>query len=882
MKVIKPRKLGVVTRCFEYQRRFFQSFAILALHRFGGGLSSEADMWLFLAQELGSDSSPDAGMPKTRSEFLATGYAFAPAGAARPAQTVRVQLGTLEKTLYVYGDRYWRVDGKLWEEATEAEPYTQMPITWERAFGGPGFERNPRGKGFAAIETEQGRVHALPNLELPGSRVGARSDRPEPAGMGAIDFAWPQRSSKAGTYDDDWLRDQSPGLASDIDWSIFNLAPEDQQQDSPFRGDEAFRVDGMHPTQPTLTGRLPGIVARCFVNTRTPEGDVFQEIPALLTTVWFFPHAERCLLVFHGWREVLEEDAADVLQSVVAAESFGAAKPVEHYQEELAQRLDPDHGPVRALEDEALLPAGLPAEPDQANAEMDALLTTEGLLSKHQRKRQEREVEEARAFVAGLGLDPDLYAPEPLPPQEAAPSLKDVPRLADEMMREGERQREEEEERQHARKEELRTLLTAEGLDADAILSQAEQPVSGPPRFSAAEELEKLRTLSAESRARGFPVEELDAYVADPEYNRMLQDAEQNMREGYRQAAHLQAAAPRFSGDDAKRSRAAAQATLEDLGHLAGVDLTGFDLSGLNLRGVDLHGAWLENANLRRTNLEGANLSGAVLARADLTDALLTHADLRKANLGLAQLVGTRAEGAAFSEAILVEARLENADLRAASFDGADLRDVKAGSTDMSNANLAGTVFLKLDLRGLRLAGADLSQCMFIEVDARSVDFSGASLEEATFQKAQAAGAVFSGARVANARFVDGCAFERADFRGADLRGVNLRGAKLIGSDFSDASLTGADLSECELSETRFVRATACDARFNKANLIRAQMASINLMAASLQHANLAGADLHGANLFQADLARVTADSATNVRRANRKKARFHPRIYPL
>ena len=68
---------------------------------------------------------------------------------------------------------------------------------------------------------------------------------------------------------------------------------------------------------------------------------------------------------------------------------------------------------------------------------------------------------------------------------------------------------------------------------------------------------------------------------------------------------------------------------------------------------------------------------------------------------------------------------------------------------------------------------------------------------------------------------------ERANLRGANLRGVNLRGA-----DLREANLRGADLREANLRE---------------ANLRGADLRGVNLRGADLRGANLRGADLRGA-----------------------------------
>ncbi len=650
-------------------------------------------------------------------------------------------MGSLEKRLEVFGNRYWQ--GR--RPPTTPEPFVEMPITWQNAFGGEGFDNNPLGKGFAPIETDDGKVHPLPNVELPRKLVKSKRDRPDPASFGPIDLMWPQRFGKAGTHDANWLKAHFPGFAADMDWSIFNLATEDQQQTEPFRGDEQFVIEGMHPAKPQLVGQLPSMATRCFVNQRAGDDEAFREVTMRLTTAWFFPHAERYLLVFHGVHEIAEDDAADILQLMIGAEELGQPKSIEHYQDVLTHRLDPEKGAIYALRDADLLPTApeINAAEDAEIAEMTSLLQMEGLRPKYQREKANREIEEARAFVASLGLDPDLHAPSPLPPEPPLPSLEELPEFEQRVKAEVEHQIEASKAEQAKRDEALRELLVAEGLDADAILSEPEQPVIGPPQFSAEEEIEKLRTLSAECVAMGCPVEELDVYATDPERRKMTFHAEQSIRDGYRQTAHHQAAPPRLEGDAAARSRQRFLDAVHSRTGVVHVDFTGADLEGLDLHGADLHRAWLENANLARANLEGANLSEAVLSRADLTEANLTGANLTKANLGLAQIVRTKADGAILSEAILNKATFDGASVRDAKLDSSDLTEARYSATDMSGALLGATPFLKSDLRGLCLAGADLSQCTFLEADVSGVDFRGAHLEKVNFVKCKGAGAIF-------------------------------------------------------------------------------------------------------------------------------------------
>ena len=61
-------------------------------------------------------------------------------------------------------------------------------------------------------------------------------------------------------------------MAADFDVGFYSRAPADQQLAEFFAGDEAFRIEGMHPSEPALSGKLEPLVVRAFATQRTPPG----------------------------------------------------------------------------------------------------------------------------------------------------------------------------------------------------------------------------------------------------------------------------------------------------------------------------------------------------------------------------------------------------------------------------------------------------------------------------------------------------------------------------------------------------------------------------------------------------------------------------------
>jgi hypothetical protein len=85
---------------------------------------------------------------------------------------------------------------------------------------------------------------------------------------------------------------------------------------------------------------------------------------------------------------------------------------------------------------------------------------------------------------------------------------------------------------------------------------------------------------------------------------------------------------------------------------------------------------------------------------------------------------------------------------------------------------------------------------------------------------------------------------ERADLRGADLRGADLRDANLRGADLICATLHGAALHDADLRDAALRGANLRDATLSGADLRGANLSGANLSVATLRDANLSGATL--------------------------------------
>jgi uncharacterized protein YjbI with pentapeptide repeats len=859
MKVLKPMQLSVLHRVYESAPDLVLTLSVLVFFPLDAPRRTlpEIALWKFLPKALGDNVVFDLCMPKPRGEVLVSGSAF-PTLPPQAACRTRVSIGRVDKTLLVVGDREWR-DGAM----TSPRPFTEMPVTWERAFGGPGFADNPVGRGFAPVgDPMMPGAHKLPNVEDPRVPVRDRNDRPRPAGFGPLDFTWPQRFSKLGTHDQNWLETRFPGLAADLDWSAFNAAPEDQHIDGFWRGDERFVLENLCADQAVIEGELPGLAIRAFVNHAQPDGSAtLVEVPTRLDTVHLFPSAMRGVMVYRGLHRVREDDAHDVKCVLVGSELLREPRPAEHYRAVFEARMDRKSGHLATLRESDLLhprPDVKVARRAEEINDVEELVRPVGTLSRNMNERRRVEREKARAKLIELGLDPDDFQPptEDVPEMPAAPSIEEFETMLPKIMAEAEALQQRAEKDAREGQERAREAYREQGVDWDELQARALGEQSGPPKFRAAEELSRLRSLSREANG-GEPVAQVEAMLADPKFAEMLNQKQLAMMAGYRRAALHQSPVTPIDAPRNEALRALLAGALARGESLTEIDVTGADLSRMDLRGADFSGSFMESVDFSGADLTHAVFDRAVLVRARLNDATLDGCSFVDANLGGATFSGARGKGARFIGATFEKGDLSGVVLSACNLTRVDLREAKLDGADLSGCSLRNLTVIDGTLANVCFNGADLGEATFLNTSIAGCDFTGAQLEECTLVNVRADGCSFRDARARNLRVVLGSSFEGASFVDANLDAASLRGARLRGADLSRASLVAADLSEADLTGARLYRIVARDSRWVRSDLTDAVLLSANLMNAVMQKANLTRTDLRDTNLFAADLARI-------------------------
>jgi len=256
--------------------------------------------------------------PKPTTDVLINGKAYAPDGRPSTDFLVGARVGSVEKKIRVVGNRHWK-KGLFGIKRSAMEPITELPITYERAYGGydqtdpnPKKQRmdprNPVGCGVVA-KAEHRLGQPLPNFEYPGRSL----ENAGPAGFGAIDGHWLPRCKLAGTYDKAWQQNRLPLLPEDWDPRSLLCSPSDQRPETHLHGGESVKLVNLTPD-----GRLSFTLPKVYFIFKTRIGKRKEEHRGRLDTVIIEPDHPRVIMV---WQTSLTvRSGGDYLEETVVRE----------------------------------------------------------------------------------------------------------------------------------------------------------------------------------------------------------------------------------------------------------------------------------------------------------------------------------------------------------------------------------------------------------------------------------------------------------------------------------------------------------------------------------------------------------------------------------
>lgn len=256
-------------------------------------------------------AASDLGLIKPGTDVLMIGTAHTPGGKPATQTDVSLAVGSVTKTVRVFGDRVW--ESGLWgAKSSPPEPFQAIPLVWERAFGGfdqteeeePKVyveEKNPVGLGFRVKRGSKAIDGIkLPNIEDPGQMISSWKDRPTPVCFAPVCASWEPRKSYAGTYDEPWQKHRAPYLPEDFDPRFFQLATPDLIVPGYLQGGEEVRILGATPS-----GELRFGLPRCAIQvTYRLENQNHVRSPSMDTVIIEPDESRLCLL----WRAVFPCD----------------------------------------------------------------------------------------------------------------------------------------------------------------------------------------------------------------------------------------------------------------------------------------------------------------------------------------------------------------------------------------------------------------------------------------------------------------------------------------------------------------------------------------------------------------------------------------------
>ncbi|WP_419811099.1 DUF2169 family type VI secretion system accessory protein [Bacterioplanoides sp.] len=838
----------------------------------------------------------DEMYPKLSSEFLVVGEAKAPAAIPVTAMECTVKLAGRTKALQVIGDRYWLggITG-----ATEPVPFSSMPLTWHKAFGGPDVNENPLGKGRIEEATELGeKLVSLPNLESTGQRMTAKRQMIKPQSFAAVPFDWPQRSQYLGTYDDAWKRDAFPGFPADFNFKAFYCGSEDQRFDHYLTGGEAFQLTNMNADAPQIQGALPEFRVRNFVVAKglKPE-DIqvsdLQEVPMRLDTVVFYPNRGIGALVYRG-SVPSETMDGEHLQYLLSAYESRSQEPraTEHYQNSLVGRTHPDFSLQYSLTTKDLIPDGIPcslARLTQAKEEPPQLI------AENMKNRALREEAEARAGVeqqlAGMlqsfkdkGMDTtaleqhiqrsmsgsekdewqlkfDAVLEKLIPGASDANGKVDLQKIDFRAFDELSALSEEYAQFQkNSAKKTLQDQIDelADSPQVQKALQEALTNIDLPPQLPRPQHPEQMlkqlrdaqqaiNNQQERARSTGMMLPDMPTLDLDDIEQKLFQSAEQ-LREAYRLGAHSMGFG-RPVLDIQQQMQEFERRVEAGLSH-RGQDYAGLNFSGRDLRGIDLSQCFLEQCVFDECNLRSADLSGSIAVRCSFINSDLSLANLSAATIGASDFNKARLNNAQLNECEYSGADFTEADLSNTCLTVMNSLDVTFKGCNLTNTQFDQPTFINADFSQACLSGSSLVSATFMNCDLIDTDFSQSDCSAANFIECNAQGGNFSAAILTNARFMMETCLDHSSFVKAELENSNLRQASIVSSDFSEANLRYADLSGAKADKAIFNAADLRESQCVATCFVNAQLSNCNLMEANLMQSDLQQASIRNSNCY--------------------------------
>ncbi len=859
MQIIKPMRLGIINKTYGFEGNNF-TVAALSFFKLGGDneLLTDNTQWPRLATALPAGTMLDMGFAKTNGEILAVGNAYT--SGKQPKTTVAISLAAVKKQLQVIGDRTW--DGGFFSSASDAEPFTSMPLDYARTYGGVGYPENPQGKGVInpkQQDPDTGLYH-LANIYANNESTSADKSPRSAASFAPLDITWPQRSRYQGTYDQAWADNVHPAFPHNTNTKLFNAGAADQQIDGFFQPGDSYEIKGMHPELPLIKGQLPDVRARVFIAQLIDGQEQFSELETVIDTVWFLPELELGVAIHRGVAKVADSDGLEVKKMLMALEGASdVPRPIDYFEKVMSLRLDPTTGAAHLLNESQLMPQKTAAQ----------VIEVEALYAQAKAEQQQKIQQYNQARIAALKADnpeladielPEFVDDEDFPPMpqalidagdiDLAPYLENAQKRIDQAQAE------------------LTLEMAKQQQAVNALIAeQGEQPEAVESFDSMQARVKQVIYVLATDLPDPGEADQLEwigklpPMAIDVEKINQIRQANQQLLVNRRQSRQQSPVNTVFDlplpEHGAAQLRSWAIALLDSGVSLAGRDLAGADLSGMDFSGQDLRDIMLERADLSGCNFTDCRLEGAVMTEATLHYAVFVNSNLTQANLA-----HCRCKKARFNQANLTAALVNNAEFISCDLTGATLNKVQGIEVDFNHSTLQhvqceSCQFIQCNFEYSDCQHGNISNSIFIEAQLSHANWQQVNLSRLMMLKTTAKGCNFCGTTADTVQFSN-----EGDFSGADLSAGSWKTCGFRGLNLSDCDTRASAFKECDFGETNLTGGKLSDALFDQCTMALAvfdhsdcQQALFNQ--SKLRKSQFNEVDLRHSQMYQTDVSAV-------------------------
>lgn len=791
-----------------------------------GSVVASEEAWPWIVQRFGNLPF-DCGLKKHRGTFAVHGTAFALTPEQRQGMTVLTQVGKVEKMLHVFPPRYWQ-KGILGWKAVVSAPLTSVAIDCHHAFGGEGWAANPKGCGFIQGEVEDGVV--LPQIEIKEEPLLHPGQCPKTATLMPLLPQNPERACHIGTLDLLWQHTTQPFLPIDSDRRWFDEVPQDQCQNDFWHGDEQWRVVGMHPEHLEITGQLPALRPRLFVERLSGDEATVTEATLDLDTVWLFPDVHHQLLLYRTELPVEDIDGEDLLS--VAAVCEKQSTPPRH-ELDWINELWPAEQAISLLpvEPEIEVPPVLDKKGelqqngenrsiiDEAFAEADKEMIA--IIDDMQKRAPNIDLSKYKAAILAVPNPVDLET-------EEYPSGMSISEIIDLEIEKGMAQVKE-----HAAKA---------GIDIDEFEHSASGDVDkyiNDPMLLMSDAISALGDNISEEKKAEF-MQSMD------EMSALNKELESLSRVGMLPLVDINVKDKTWTREELEES-------YQNNIFLQKQHFMGLDLCDVYLVGATYHACEFSHCQFDRANVADATFSDCIfrdcqfinskLQNVCISNAMFENCNFSGTNFKCADFTSSRAEYCDFSGACLASVAGEHAQFRDCIFN-----DAIADSSRFESGR-----FMNCKMNGVKFAQSTLTKAQFIDCQIDNAVFSSSVLASVVWSKIKGCSVNLSESDLHDLRMDCECHLPDVDMYNSDLTNISIQNSYLKGAILRQANLEKAWIVRCDLTESDGYRFVGQSADFSRCDLSRAHWVSVNLMDACLRNTCLQNADLRGSNLYAAD-----------------------------